>query len=419
MKKLLIALLIIISLPLLASAGTTTPGPLPEIFAPLSWEMDIKELKKLFPSAEHFETAYTSPENEKMISSMVFGFKWEHFGEAHVGVSHHDYKRIDIIGISTTERRPECFESLPAPKWCRTSYSDELVNTLEDIKKIITKAYGPPLEYEGGYREAAGLPPDSREKGNKWELDGYNLFLTITVGEEEDWAVGLQAVRREDAATQEIGWVGLWNEEMTKWAENENQINRLCPKSMSQDSNEKCRKNNLAEKSWTIEAYRSPGNTSEKVGEILITVKPGSSFVASFKDNAGTIRNFETDLYDQDWGYGPLFHQTLLDKKEDWIQIPIKSLDTPVWINPKDNIEYLDIITIAEGHVYLLDGESIVITKKEGDTLFFRKEQPSDMWCYEGNPPKLKASEIKRINVEQLYDSHKHLMLDIKYKRGC
>jgi hypothetical protein len=196
MKKLLIALLIIISLPLLVFAGTTTPGPLPEIFAPLSWEMDIKELKKLFPSAEHFETAYTSPENEKMLSSMVFGFKWEHFGEAHVGVSHHNYERIDIIGISTTERRPECFENLPAPKWCRTSYSDELVKTLEDIKKIITKAYGTPLEYEGGYREAAGLPLDSREKGNKWELDGYNLFLTITIGEEEDWAVGLQAVRQ-------------------------------------------------------------------------------------------------------------------------------------------------------------------------------------------------------------------------------
>ncbi len=115
MKKLIIALLIIVSLPLLASAGTTTPGPLPKIFAPLSWEMNIKELKKLFPSAEHFETAYTSPEGERMIASMVFGFKWEHFGEAHVGVSHHNYERIDIIGISTTETRPECFESLPAP----------------------------------------------------------------------------------------------------------------------------------------------------------------------------------------------------------------------------------------------------------------------------------------------------------------
>ena len=202
MKKLLIVLLITISLPLFASAradkSAPAPGALPEIFHPLTWEMNPKELKKLFPSAEHFETAYTSPSGEKMIDSMAYDFQWEHFGKVHVHVSHHDYERIDIIGISTTENRPECFETLPAPDWCRTSYSDELVKTLNDLKELITKTHGPPLEYEGGYREAAGLPPDKREEGNKWELDGYNLFLTITVGEEEDWAVGLQAVRLKE-----------------------------------------------------------------------------------------------------------------------------------------------------------------------------------------------------------------------------
>jgi hypothetical protein len=172
-----------------------TPEPLPEIFSPLSWEMNIRELKNLFPSAEIQETAWTSPKDEKMISSMVLGIKWDHFGEAHIDVSHHKYKHIDIINISTTETRPECFEGKPA--WCRTSYNDELVKILGELKGLITKAYGPPLEYKGGYREAAGLPPDPREGGYKWERDGYNLFLSITVGEEEDWAVGLQAVRRE------------------------------------------------------------------------------------------------------------------------------------------------------------------------------------------------------------------------------
>ena len=32
-----------------------------------------------------------------------------------------------------------------------------------------------------------------------------------------------------------MGWVGLWNEEMVEWAENENRIYKLCPKSMSSD----------------------------------------------------------------------------------------------------------------------------------------------------------------------------------------
>ena len=430
MKKLIVLLLIMISLPLFTSAYAkeaaptgSGPGALPEIFSPLTWDMNIRKLKKLFPATEHFETSYTSPSGEIMISSMVYGFELDPFGDVHVSVAHHNYKRIDIINMTTTETRPECFETLPAPDWCRTSYNYDLVKTLENLKEIISKAYGPPLEYKGGYREAAGLPPDPREKGNKWELDGYNLFLTMTVGEEDDWAVGLQAVRREEppraAAPQEIGWVGLWNEEMLEWVENENRIYSLCPKSMGRDSYEKCRRDNLAEKRWIVPAYNSPENTSEMAGEIIIAVEPGSPFIASFKDTGGTIMDFEPDLYVEDWGYGPYFHQTILEKKEDWIKIPLGSLETPVWINPEASIKHLDIINIAEGHVYMLGAESIFITKIEGDVISFRLEHPSDMWCDEGEPPELEASETKKININELYDTNKHLKLDIKYKRGC
>lgn len=202
----------------------------------------------------------------------------------------------------------------------------------------------------------------------------------------------------EEAGSPSIGWVGLWNEEMVEWAENGNRT---------------------VKKIWKIQAYRSPINTSEKIGEILIAVEPGSPFVASFRDNKGEIRNFEPDLYNEDWGYGPFFHQTVLERKEDWIKIPVRSLDMPLWINPKDNIKHLDIITVTEGVVYMLGGESIVIIKKEGNTVFFRIEQPSDMWCDVGTPPELNAGEVKKIKIEQLYDSDKHLTVDIKYKRGC
>ncbi len=216
-----------------------------------------------------------------------------------------------------------------------------------------------------------------------------------------------------------MGWVGLWNEEMVEWAENENRIYKLCPKSMSSDSYEKCRRNNLAKKTWIIQAYKSPSNTSEKAGEIIISVKPGDPFVSSFKNNEGTIRYFEPDLYDQDWGNGPFFHQTILERKGDWIKIPIKALIAPVWVNFRDSIKYLDIITITEGIVYTLDSESIVITKIKGVSVFFRIEHESDMWCNTGSPPKLNESEVKIIHIQELYDTQKHLKLDIKYKRGC
>lgn len=216
-----------------------------------------------------------------------------------------------------------------------------------------------------------------------------------------------------------IGWVGLWNKEMVEWVENENRIYKLCPKSMAQDTYKECRKTNLSEKTWLIEVFSSPDKKSEKVGEILITVKPGDSFVSSFKNLKGVIIQFEPDLYDQDWGYGPFFHQTILERKNNWIKIPIKASGSPVWINPGDGIQYLDIITINEGTVYTMDSESIVITNIGDKSISYRIENESDMWCDIGSPPKPPESTSKTIKINELYDIHKHLKLDVKYKRGC
>jgi hypothetical protein len=179
---------------------TAAPAPLPQMFSPLSWEMQIRELDSLFPSGDVQQTSYAGPNDERMTVSMVFGITWDYFGEAYVHVAHHEYQRIDIISISTTETRSECLEDIPRPDRCRCSYGDELEGILEELKRAISKAYGPPLEYKGGYLEAAGLPPDPRERGFKWKRRGYDLFLGITVGEEEDWAVGLTAVRRQRPA---------------------------------------------------------------------------------------------------------------------------------------------------------------------------------------------------------------------------
>lgn len=223
----------------------------------------------------------------------------------------------------------------------------------------------------------------------------------------------------EAAQFSTVGWVGLWNKDMTDWAENGNLIKRLCPKTMSKDSFRKCRREYLTKKSWTIRAYKNPAKVSEVIGEIILTVKPGSPFMAAFKFSNKKIRGFEPDLFDQDWGYGPLFHQTVLEIRGDWTKIPIRFLDTPVWINTTDSIEHLDIINITEGRVYILNSRSIMITEIEEDVISYRSEQPSDMWCKEGDPPKPKESETERIRIEELYDSHQHLLLDIKYKRGC
>ncbi len=112
------------------------------------------------------------------------------------------------------------------------------------------------------------------------------LFLLLPV----------RAPAAQTAESSSIGWAGLWNNEMVEWAENANRVYKLCPKSMSQDLYEKCRKNHLAKKTWIIQAYKGPGNRSEKVGEILVTVKPGSSFIALkiTKERLGTLSRIYT-----------------------------------------------------------------------------------------------------------------------------
>ncbi len=215
-----------------------------------------------------------------------------------------------------------------------------------------------------------------------------------------------------------IGWVGLWNGEMVRWAENENQIASLCPKALAQEERVKCKAENLAEKVWTIGAYTRPDKNSRKAGEILITVKPGDPFVASFKSPGGEIAQFEPDLYDQDWGYGPYFHQTILEQKGDWLEIPLRPFTRSAWIHPGAAIQRMDIIPIRKGPVYELDTQNIVITDIGKETVSYRSENSADMWCNAGAPPKPPAGESKTIRIRELF-SNGHLKLDIKYKRGC
>lgn len=215
------------------------------------------------------------------------------------------------------------------------------------------------------------------------------------------------------------GWVGLWNEEMVEWAENENRIHRLCEKSkLSQDQVAECKKKYLSSKTWSITAFSSPNKKSEKLGEILITVKPGSSFLATIKPKNEKEIDFTPDLYDRDWGYGPYFHQTILDKKSDWLQVALLGLKAPAWINPKNDIKFEDIKSIELGNIYSFNSKSIVIIKKDNKAIKYRMENKSDMWCDVGTPPKIPSGEIKTINIKDLFENG-HLKLDIKYKRGC
>lgn len=183
-----------------AAESANMPEPLPDVFRPISWEIEVEHIKKLFPDADIQDIEYTGISGERMIATTIFKVKWQYLGAAVVSVVRQRYKReISFIEISTTETRPECFpDNNPRPKWCRTSYNEELMSIFKEAREFLSERHGPPVAYKGvGYHQAAGYPPDPREITLKWERKGFDLFLSITEGEESDWAVGLSAIRRD------------------------------------------------------------------------------------------------------------------------------------------------------------------------------------------------------------------------------
>jgi hypothetical protein len=223
------------------------------------------------------------------------------------------------------------------------------------------------------------------------------------------------------AAEQKLQWVGLYNGELLQWLENENQLAVLCPKSLPMEKLQACKSEKLRAKKLELSVFESP-QVNNKIGSLVITATPGKGLTIAFqKQNTAQLVSFEPDLFDVDWGYGPYFHQTVLDQKGEWILLPALPLPQSGWINLADLKESIALVLRqAELEtVYEMGNQSVVITKFTDTGITARSEQPSDMWCQEGDAPKLKSFTSCEIKYQDLFDLNRHLKIKPKYKRGC
>ena len=244
------------------------------------------------------------------------------------------------------------------------------------------------------------------------------LFLSFSIN-----------LKKSIAEEKPLLWIGLYNSEMIAWLENENCLQNknceeeLCPGSLSIEERKECEIKNLKPRSWELSVLDVPSNDGKKIGNLIITSIPGKGIKAAFKPtNSSDSISFQPDLFDEDWGYGPYFHQTVLEwKKEGWFLLPKNPLPFPAWINLLEISQEIDshIISIEIGQVYQFDDKSIVILDITKTGLLIRLEQPSDMWCEEGDPPPLTPSKPKELKYDNIFDKDGHLKLKIKYKRGC
>jgi hypothetical protein len=159
-----------------------------------------------------------------------------------------------------------------------------------------------------------------------------------------------------------------------------------------------------------------PRDSAARRGAIVVVATPGRGLTAH-ASSGGVATAFEPDLFDGDWGYGPYFHQTIVNRQGSWYQVPIDALPGPAWLNAVEWSGAADVQDV-DGIISTPQGDMVVLGIADRE-LRVRPEQPADMWCESGEPPPLKPWKEIRIPFRELFNPTGHLLITRKYTRGC
>ena len=211
-------------------------------------------------------------------------------------------------------------------------------------------------------------------------------------------------------------WVGLYEPADLGWLENENRLGELCadPSTLVE-----CYARCLSPRVSLHELRSLPSESSDRIGDLVVAATPGRGLSAHFRA-AGSIEStrFALDLFLQDWGYGPYFHQTLSEERGDWIRLPPDPWETEVWLSRGSDGSF-PVIEIQNGDIIEMGDTGWFVVAAERDALLLRPEQSGDHWCEGGDPPEIEATEPTRFSRAQLVDSAGHLLFRLKYLKGC
>jgi hypothetical protein len=229
------------------------------------------------------------------------------------------------------------------------------------------------------------------------------------------------ALAQRTPTQSEVGWIGLYNAALIEWLENENRLKALCSHTAADTPKwRECRDEKMKPKQQLIQLRSGPQETATSEGALIILATPGQRLRAYYQPaRGGRETEFVPDLFDADWGYGPYFHQTFLERRGTWFLLPAVPLPRPTWVNASEFTNEPNVRALEKGEIIKIARENLVVLGIERGVLRARKEQGADMWCQAGNPPPLKPSTEVRIPVGKLYSPTRHLLVDIKYKRGC
>jgi hypothetical protein len=177
----------------------------------------------------------------------------------------------------------------------------------------------------------------------------------------------------------EMGWVGLYSDRLIEWLENENRLAELCqPLAGKLAEHERCKAEKLQSRRFVVTLRRAPDASASAAGSLVLLATPGNGLRFFYMPTPNEApREFDPDLNLKDWGYGPYFHQTYLERRGSWFLLPQDPFPAGTWINARD-LDGEPHVLEAEGIVTSPMG-SLVILAVEADFLRARHEQPGDM----------------------------------------
>lgn len=217
-----------------------------------------------------------------------------------------------------------------------------------------------------------------------------------------------------------IGWVGLFNDDLVAWLENENRLSDLCGKGATDESWSRCRSEKLAPRVHVVPLRSLPNEASPPGGVLIIVAAPGKGLaVFHAGGGGGGATPFTPDLIDPDWGYGPYFHMTIVERRGDWIRLPADPFPPDTWFNSRDLSAGPAVLWLEPGTIVTSPRGDLHVLEVDGMTVRARLEQPADMWCEAGDPPPVRSAPEIRLGPGDLYTPTGHLRLGIKYPRGC
>jgi hypothetical protein len=212
-------------------------------------------------------------------------------------------------------------------------------------------------------------------------------------------------------------WIGLYEASQLGWLENENRISQLCSEPASLDA---CYAEMLGPLVYAFDLYAQPEPSSAAVGTLIVVATPGRGLSARFRPvGSGETMSLVPDVFLQDWGYGPYFHHTFVDRAGAWYRLPQGPWPEAAWFRHGPDGGDEMVLSIAAGDIVEMDGSGWYVERTEADALFLRPEQAGDMWCQEGDPPGVTAVAGVRHARSELQDSGGRLRVRPKYMKGC